>query len=122
MRARSLTWTTLTAVLGTLLLWSASASAQVTHTFLPQGVAVNHANVDIYVSDGEQHVVDVFKATGEYISQLTETPLSAPVSGPFRSPYGLAFDQATENLYVTDPDSGVVDVFSASGEYVSQFG
>jgi DNA-binding beta-propeller fold protein YncE len=89
---------------------------------LPQGVAVNEATGDIYVSDGGSQVVDVFSASGAYLSQLTGTPLSAPVSGSFQDPAGLAVDQTTGDLYVTDPHSGVVDVFNASGAYVSQFG
>lgn len=89
---------------------------------LPQGVAVNEATGEIYVSDGGRQVVDVFSASGTYLSQLTGTPPSAPVSGSFQDPAGLAVDQTTGDLYVTDPRSGVVDVFNASGEYVSQFG
>jgi DNA-binding beta-propeller fold protein YncE len=91
---------------------------------LPQGVAVNNATGDIYVSDGGggRHVVDVFSAAGQYLTQLTGTPVSAPVSGEFKDPFGLAVDQADGDLYVTDPHSGVVDVFGASGVYVSQFG
>jgi DNA-binding beta-propeller fold protein YncE len=89
----------------------------------PQGVAVNNATGDIYVTDGGEHnVVDVFNATGEYLSQITGTPVSAPVSGPFADPYGVAVDQADGNVYVTDAHSGVVDVFNAANEYVLQFG
>ncbi len=89
---------------------------------LPQGVAVNNATGEIYVSDGAKHVVDVFKASGEYLRQLTGTPPSAPVNGSFQDPYGLAVDQSTGELYITDPHSGVVDVFNSTDEYVTQFG
>jgi DNA-binding beta-propeller fold protein YncE len=88
----------------------------------PHGVAVNTTTGDIYVADGERHVVDVFSATGEYLSQLTGTPGSAPVSGEFQDPFGLTVDQATGDLYVTDPHNDVVDVFNATGTYVRQFG
>lgn len=87
-----------------------------------QGVAVNDENGDVYVTNSEAHVVDVFSSSGEYLSQLTGTPASAPISGPLNNPDDLAFDQATHDLYVTDPDIGVVDVFSSTGAYVSQFG
>lgn len=83
-------------------------------------MAVNEATGEIYVADLDRRVVDVFGASGEYLSQLTGTPVSAPVSGDFHRPTGLAFDQATHELYVAD--EGVVDVFEASGGYVSQFG
>jgi DNA-binding beta-propeller fold protein YncE len=88
----------------------------------PSGVAVNDENGDVYVSDPDQHVVDVFSSTGEYLSQLTGTPPAAPVSGPFKDPQGLTVDQSTHDLYVADPESDVVDVFSSTGAYVSQFG
>jgi DNA-binding beta-propeller fold protein YncE len=89
---------------------------------LPQGVAVNNATGEIYVADGAKRVVDAFKASGEYLRQLTGAPPSAPVNGSFRDPSGLTVDQSTGELYVTDPQSGVVDVFNAADEYVSQFG
>jgi len=90
----------------------------------PDGVAVNDESGEIYVSEAAGHVVDVFSSTGEYRSQITEVPASsgAPVSGPFKGPQGLAVDQLTHDLYVTDPHSEVVDVFSSTGTYVTQFG
>lgn len=88
----------------------------------PQGVAVDDTSGDIYVSDSGAHVVDVFKPGGEYVSQLTGTPATAPVSGPFSYPYGLAVDQVTHNLYVADPHNGVIDVFNSGGAYERQFG
>ncbi len=86
----------------------------------PVGVAVDNSTGEIYVSDRVLNVVDVFSSSGEYLSQLTGTPPSAPVSGPFTLLAGLAFDQSTEELYVSDLTGGVVDLFSASGTYVSQ--
>jgi hypothetical protein len=86
------------------------------------GLAVNNSTGEIYVADGQSKVVDVFSSSGEYISQLAGTPSSAPLSGPFAEPSGLAFDQVTKELYVTDNNNGLIDVFSSSGEYVSQFG
>jgi hypothetical protein len=88
----------------------------------PHGVAVDNENGLVYVSDGAQHVVDVFSSTGEYLRQLTGTPNTAPVSGAFQDPYGMTVDQATHQLYVTDPHSEVVDVFSSTGVWESQFG
>ncbi|HEY5193876.1 MAG TPA: hypothetical protein VIJ39_08420 [Solirubrobacteraceae bacterium] len=90
----------------------------------PDGVAVNDESGDIYVSDTERHIVDVFSSTGQYLSQITEVPASsgAPVQGSFQYPSGLTVDQSTHDLYVTDPHSEVVDVFSSTGAYVTQFG
>ncbi len=100
------------------------------------GVAVDDTSDDIYVSNGRAEgkggVVDVFSSTGQYLSQLTGT---CPAPGsctageviPFHGPAGLTINQATHDLYVTDPARGdggqsVVDVFNGSGTYVSTFG
>jgi hypothetical protein len=94
----------------------------------PDGVAVNEASTgpgagDVYVADGAGHVLDVFSSTGQYVSRLTGTPTGAGgAEVPFKDPQGLAVDQSTHDLYVTDPESEVVDVFSSTGSYVTQFG
>jgi DNA-binding beta-propeller fold protein YncE len=112
---------------GTPLSFSASESyvkgSQLTGTpsgpfASPQGVAVNNSTGEIYVSDGGKKVVDVFKASGEYLSQFTKTT----PGGTLNEPDGLTFDQSTSELYVTDPGNSVVDVFSSSGGYLFQFG
>ncbi len=101
-------------------------------------VVVDDATGEIFVS--AQAAVDVFSASGEYLSQIKEVPassgaaVSGALSGPGgRSTAGLAFDQATGELYVADtgeprPSEGdVVDVFKVGGavgaaEFVSQLG
>jgi hypothetical protein len=86
------------------------------------GVAVDEATGEIFVAAGGG--VDVFSGAGEYLGSLTETPVSAEVSGPFRPVGGLAFDQKTGELYIAD--LGVVDVFKRTGPgaatFVTQFG
>ena len=91
------------------------------------GVAVDNATGEIYVSAGS--AVDVFAASGKYLSQLTgtcenggESPPSCTGFTPFGATSGLFFDQTTDELYVGDRFSGVVDVFSPAGEFVSRFG
>ena len=88
----------------------------------PTGVAVDDTSGDVYVSDAGLGVVDVFASTGEFLRQLTGTPVSAPVSGAFGRPTGLAFDSSTGDVYVADAGRCVVDVFGSSGVYVSQLG
>jgi hypothetical protein len=95
----------------------------------PVAVAVNDETGDLYIADitnpeaaGTSGVVDVFSPTGEYLYQLTGTPASAAVSGPFEDPWGVTVDQSTHELYVVDLGRGVVDVFSPTGEYLSQLG
>jgi DNA-binding beta-propeller fold protein YncE len=87
---------------------------------------------EIFVS--AETAIDVFSASGEYLSQVTEVPVSsgAAVTGPFSTAAGLALDQVTGELYVategkvTASDGDVVDVFKvlAGGgtEFASQFG
>jgi DNA-binding beta-propeller fold protein YncE len=92
----------------------------------PQDVAVDNATGQVYVADSS--VVDIFSASGEYLSQITEPPLSAPVNGPFPDgAAGLAVDQATNNLYITARGFSnvgqvkeVVTIFNSSDEYLSQ--
>jgi DNA-binding beta-propeller fold protein YncE len=100
----------------------------------PEGLAVDDATGEVYVADDRLRVIDVFSSDGEYLRQLTGTPPSAPRSGAFFGRMmGLAVDQATQDLYVADGEQalgesgeyepvGDVDVFNASGEYLSQFG
>ena len=121
---------------GTPLPFSVSGSSKLAGTPSgsfeePSGVAVNDENGDVYVSDGAGHVVDVFSSSGEYLSQLTgtcktggESPPSCAGSSfiPLARPWGLAVDQSTHDLYVIDRENHIVDVFSSTGTYLSQFG
>jgi DNA-binding beta-propeller fold protein YncE len=95
------------------------------------GVAVDDATGEIYVSTGP--AVDVFSASGEYLSQITGVPASsgAAVSGALTESSGLAFDQDTGKLYVCNEGTpllvnDVVDEFKTrapgKAEYVSQLG
>jgi hypothetical protein len=98
------------------------------------GVAVNDKTGEIYVSAGK--AVDIFASTGEYLNQITEVAASsgAEVTGAFQETVGLAFDQATEELYVADersaiektptetiPASDTVDVFKMTAGGSSVF-
>jgi hypothetical protein len=95
-------------------------------------VVVDDATGEIFVS--ATTAVDVFSASGEYLSQITEVPVSsgAAVTGPLTEAAGLAFDQATGELYVTEEgehvasEGDVVDVFKVlaggAAEFVSQIG
>ncbi len=81
--------------------------------FSPTGVAVNKANGDIYVSDGEHIVIDEFNPGGKYIGQIAGPHLTTPGA--------LAFDSSGD-LYV---DNGTfysgesVVKFDSSGSFVS---
>ena len=107
----------------------------------PAGVAVDQATGEVYVSDRRSGVVDVFAKTGEYLGRLEgvcENPGEMVGAGlcvkgrknakgeeettfkAFHGPLGLAFDQASDDLYIDD--GSVVDVVSTSDELVLTFG
>jgi DNA-binding beta-propeller fold protein YncE len=92
----------------------------------PFGVAVDNSTGDVYVTDNKKHVVDKFNASGEFISAVTgptEAAGGPAGSGLFSSglsPRAVAVDQATHHVYVSDTPNGVVDEFSAAGNYVSK--
>ncbi len=54
----------------------------------------------------------------ELLSRLSE----APPGHALREPDAVAVDHATGEAFVADPGSGVVDVFSSTGSYVTRFG
>jgi hypothetical protein len=82
-----------------------------------QGVAVDPANGDIYVSDYQSATVTKFDSSGVFQFQLTgsETP-----QGSF-SPFGVAVDPLTRDLIVADTAHEVIDRFTSSGGYAGQF-
>jgi DNA-binding beta-propeller fold protein YncE len=87
----------------------------------PDGVAVDDESGDVYVADRSAQVVDVFSLTGAYLSQLTG--LRGPTRG-LLGPGGLAVDQVTHNLYVTElggTGENPVEVFSSAGVFLSEF-
>ena len=58
-------------------------------------------------------------ATGHaFLSSLSEAPGGTKLS----EPGALAVDQSDGRVFVADPGSGMVDVFSSTGTYLTQFG
>jgi hypothetical protein len=93
------------------------------YKFGNQALAIDNATGDLYVATqvytGTGAVVDAFSSTGEYLFQLTGTPVSAPVAGPFVcEELNILFDQSTQDLHVLCGHT--MNVFSASGGYMSQ--
>jgi hypothetical protein len=120
---------------------SSPASAFLSHPYLSQLTGFGEATAltvgpagELYVADsrlGSPVVIARFSSSGtplsfsaseSYVSgsRLTGTP-----SGPFSKLTGVAVNNATGDIYVSDVDFSelgkrVVDVFSPSGEYLSQ--
>lgn len=102
----------------------------------PTAVAVNDTSGDVYVVDSGDNRVEWFNATGtqfegqfdgsgEYeIKAKKETGTPAP-TGKFSRPEGIAVNNDPSSatygdIYVADAGHGVVDEFSATGEYKGQ--
>jgi len=94
-------------------------------------VAANNGTGEVYVLDSTHNVIDVFDATGTYLCQITGSSTasasecngptgSATPAGGFNAPRGVNVDQATGEVYVSDPRNSVVDIFSAGGAYLRQ--
>jgi DNA-binding beta-propeller fold protein YncE len=105
------------------------------HTFSnPTAVTVDQLNGDVYVVDTGNNVVDKFTGTGEYICELSgvgrgcQTKLTEPPT--FNVPIGVAVDSTpagpdgdgySGDVYISDKENMVVDIFTENGTDVSQF-
>ncbi len=91
----------------------------------PTGVAVNEADSEVFVADGEPaNVVDIFSAqTGSLLGSIAGT--GSETFSFASEAAGVAVDQANGRLYVSDVRHNVVDEFERSGtgayRYVCQF-
>jgi dipeptidyl aminopeptidase/acylaminoacyl peptidase len=115
----------------------------------PQGVAVNQTTGDIYVADHDNARVERFDASGAFIAawgrdviqsgkpgdlgegmlEVCTVPadckagkLGSGVGGELGRPEGIAVDQATGNVYVSEQFNRRVSEFTANGEFVRTFG
>jgi NHL repeat len=96
----------------------------------PDGVAVNDATEDVYVVDNGNNRVEYFSSTGTYIGQFNGTeidgaPASKVAPAKFSEPEAIAVDNDASSpshgdVYVVDSSQGVIDKFSATGEYLGQ--
>lgn len=79
----------------------------------PSGVAVDAAG-DVYVSDTNNHRIQVFDMYGTFKRQFGS---SGSTAGRFAFPHGIAIDDASGTLYVADRDNHRVQVFDLQGTY-----
>ena len=96
----------------------------------PSAVAVDQNTGDVYVADTGHNAVDKFTPAGAYICQLTGVGRGCqanPTEPPtFSAPAGVAVDPTSGSptsgdLYISDTQNAVVDVFTATGADVTQF-
>lgn len=92
--------------------WGQTESGQVEQ---PTGIAVNSACQLVYVADSNNQSLDVFKENGSPVTQL-----GGIGTGLFYFPFGVAVD-GTGNIYVTDADTSLVQVFNPQLQPVNQW-
>ena len=80
---------------------------------LPNGIAVDGGNGNIYIAEADGEVIDQFDSEGAYLGHMTGVGTPAGVFGGVSS---LAVDPATHDVYVGDREkrSFFVDVFGPS--------
>jgi DNA-binding beta-propeller fold protein YncE len=127
----------LCASLATLALIAAPASAEYKYEYKesfngkgalrgPLGLAFDQTSGDVYATDTVNNLVDKFDpSSGELVTAFGKNGQisgeSTP-SGSFATPWGLALDESTGDLYVADFGHGVVDKFDPSGNLITSFG
>jgi hypothetical protein len=107
----------------------------------PRGIAVNETTGDVYVVDGNNHRVQQFDRFGTFLRawgwgvrtgaaafEVCNAPgpclaggLGAN-AGQFNGPQGIAIDQVTGDVYVTNQNNRRIEKFDSSGNFLFAFG
>ncbi|KAI5635130.1 6-bladed beta-propeller domain-containing protein [Phthorimaea operculella] len=85
----------------------------------PVHIAFMKSAGEIYVTDKWKHCVHVFSKGGEYIRSFGH---KGGKVGSFRSPEGIAVDNANNLVYVVDTGNDRVQVLTPEGKFVDQIG
>ncbi|XP_026762929.2 RING finger protein nhl-1-like [Galleria mellonella] len=85
----------------------------------PVQIAFMKSLGEIYVSDKWKHCVHVFSKDGEYLRSLGQ---KGSRDGLFRSPEGIATDNANLHIYVVDTGNDRVQIIQPDGQFVDQIG
>lgn len=131
--------TVLVVLAGALLFSSAPAMALLGHEYLSQLTGFQNpvamttdSSSNLYVVDAGSKTVDrfnaadapsPFSASEPYLegSKIIGTPTGAGGAVvPFENPQGVAVDNATGKIFISDYEQKVVDEFSADGQFISQ--
>ena len=76
---------------------------------------------NLYVMDYTGERVVVLSPSGQQIREIPEVPAPAP-NGGFNQPEGLAIDQTSGQVYVTDTFNHRIQRFSSTGAYQAKWG
>jgi hypothetical protein len=114
----------------------------------PRGVAVNQSNGNVYVVDSSNNRVVAFDSNGKFLRAWGQDVVSAgpgnngtgyeicvpangdsckegvsgSTGGSMSSPQGIAVNQSTGDLYVTDQSNRRIQQFDANGSFIRAFG
>jgi tripartite motif-containing protein 71 len=86
----------------------------------PNGVAVDNATGDVYVTEFWNNRVQKFTANGGFVLQWGGLPLGSG-DGEFSRPEGVAVD-GDGNVYVVESSNHRVQKFTSSGSFIQKWG
>nr|XP_026491584.1 RING finger protein nhl-1-like [Vanessa tameamea] len=85
----------------------------------PVQIAFMKSLGEIYVTDKWKHCIHVFSKDGDYVRSIGQ---KGSRGGMFRSPEGIATDNANHHIYVVDTGNDRVQVIDADGKFLDQYG
>ncbi|XP_072942330.1 uncharacterized protein [Epargyreus clarus] len=85
----------------------------------PVHIAFMKSLGEIYITDKWKHCVHVFSKDGSFIRSIGQ---KGSRHGMFRSPEGIATDNAQHHIYVVDTGNDRVQVLTPEGKFVDQIG
>ena len=105
----------------------------------PSGVALDSTSSNVYVADTYNNRIEEFTSSGGFVQawgwgvsdgagklETCTTSCQAGISGggagQLNSPFGLAVDNSSGDLYVADVNNNRIDRFSSSGGFVQAWG
>ena len=83
---------------------------------LPEGISVDTTG-NVLVADDDNKRIQVFDASGRYLSSITHTTPGQRLKGPVSVAVG-----PDDCVYVVEFDSDRLSVFNGNGEYIKSFG
>ena len=77
---------------------------------------------NLYITDYRNNRVQEFSTAGVHLGGFRREGGSESENGKFLSPYGIASDPSTGNLYVVDSGHHRVQEFTPAGSFITKFG
>ena len=126
-----------------------TGAGQFSPTSSPRGIAVNDSSGNIYVADFGNQRIDEFDGSGTFIqawglnvvasgpddtgptavdfckasnNDVCQAGTASGQNGALQGPTGIAIDQSTGDVYVSEESGSRVDEFSSSGAFIRSWG